>query len=83
MARQFDGVDKAISGVALALALPDAYLGNHENFAVAGGFGLYEDETGFAVNMIARGDHGWSFGVGVGTAGGQVGSKVQARWATK
>jgi len=81
LADQIDGFDQAISGVAIALALPDAYLGNHENFAVAGGFDQYGDEIGFGMNMIARGNHGWSFGAGVGTSGGEVGSKIQARWS--
>jgi len=80
---QLDGVDQALSGVAIALALPDAYLGNHENFAVAGGIGNFGNETGFAVNVIARGDAGWSFGAGIGTSGGEVGTKLQARWATR
>ena len=80
--RQLDGYDKAISGVSIALAMPDAYLGNHENFAVAGGVGLYDEQPGVAFSMMARGREGWSFGVGVGTANGEVASKVQARWAT-
>jgi len=81
LASQFDEFNKANSGVAIALALPDAYLGNHENFAVAGGVGHFGNETGVAVNLIARGDYGWSFGAGIGTSGGEVGTKVQARWA--
>ena len=81
LASQFDEFDKVNSGVAIALALPDAYLGNHENFAIAGGVGQFGSEIGFGMNLIARGDDGWSLGLGVGTSGGEVGSKVQARWA--
>ena len=83
LASQFEANQRAISGVAIALALPDAFLGNHENFAISGGVGLYGNETGFAANVIARGDYGWSFGAGVGTAGGEVGGKLQARWGLR
>ena len=78
---QVDGVDKAISGVNIALALPDSYLNPDEDFAIAGGIGTFGNDTGFALNLTARGDYGWSFGAGVGTSSGEVGGKLQARWA--
>ena len=81
LSSQFDEFDKVNSGVAIALALPDAYLGSDEDFAIAGGFDQFGNDIGFGMNMVARGDYGWSLGLGVGTSGGEVGSKVQARWA--
>ena len=80
---QIEGVQTAISGASIALAMPDAYLNPHENFAIAGGVSAFGNQNGIAFNMIARGRRGWSFGAGAGTAGGEIGGKLQARWGTR
>jgi len=48
---------------------------------IGAGISLLALAIGFGMNMVARGDYGWSLGLGVGTSGGEVGSKVQARWS--
>lgn len=58
---------KHAKGIAIATAMPDTWLMPEENFAIAGGFGGFDDETAFAATAIARIDKTWSFNAGVGS----------------
>jgi len=73
-------IAKVSAGVAMALAMPDAYLGSDENLALAGGLSTFSGDVGYAMNMTVRGSNRLSFSAGVAGSQSEYGAKVQARW---
>lgn len=76
--RRLDDQEK---GIAISIAMPDAYLNPLEKFAVAAGFGGYEGETAFGAIGAVRIDQTFSLyaGGGMSTDGDQFGWKAGAR----
>jgi hypothetical protein len=64
----------------MAMAMPDAYLGEHEKFSIAGGTGFAGDKFGFGSAMAIRIDQHWSGYGGVAFSEGEVAGKVGARF---
>lgn len=54
-------------GLAIAMAMPDAWLSDKERFAVAGSLGYYDEETALGFAAIGRIDQTWSLNAKVGT----------------
>jgi hypothetical protein len=77
-------LDKHEKGLAIAMAMPDAYLQQNENFAIAGNLGFFDDQTALAFAAIGRINQTWSVNAGIGSdtgfeeVGGRVG--VRAGW---
>lgn len=53
-------------GIAIATAIPDAWLSDKESFAIAGGIGGFGDETALGLIAIGRIDNTWSLNAGLG-----------------
>lgn len=53
-------------GIAIATAMPDAWLSDKESFAIAGGIGGFGDETALGFIAIGRIDQTWSLNAGLG-----------------
>lgn len=77
-------INKLGKGVASAMAMPDLYLGDLENFAVAGSMGYWDGETAIAFGMVGRMDRNWSVNLSVAaptdfsSIGGRLG--VRRAW---
>lgn len=61
--KRLDTLDK---GVAIAMAMPDAWLSDKERFAIAGSLGGFGDETAIGFAAIARIDQTWSLNAKAG-----------------
>ena len=74
-------IQENAEGVAIAMAMPDAFLDSTENFSIAAGFGGFNGETAFGAIGTARiyGSFSAYAGGGVSTSGSQWGWKVGAR----
>ena len=74
-------LDKHEKGLAIAIAMPDAYLQQNEKFAIAGNLGFFDDETALAFAAIGRINQTWSVNAGIGSDTGfkEVGGKVGLR----
>jgi hypothetical protein len=68
-------------GLAVAMAMPDAWLSDKERFAVAGNIGGFGDEMAFGLAAIVRIDSTWSANAkaGVSADGGEFGWTLGAR----
>lgn len=68
-------------GIAIAMAMPDAWLGDKERFSIAGSVGGFDGETAIAFAAIVRIDQTWSLNAGLGadTSFEEFGWKVGAR----
>ncbi len=64
---------------AMAVAMPDAYLNEHERFSLAGGVGFAGDEYGIGVIGSVRFDKNWSGYGGAAFSNGEAVGKVGAR----
>ena len=53
-------LDEQAKGIAIAMSLPDAWLGEKEKFAIAGNIGGFGDETAIGFAAIGRIDQTWS-----------------------
>lgn len=60
-------LDEHSKGIAIAMALPDAWLGDKEKFAIAGNIGGFGDETAVGFAAIARLDQNWSLNAKFGS----------------
>ena len=74
-------INKLSRGVAMSLAVPDAFLASDENLAIAGGAGTFDGEVGFGASIIMRTGDEWSVSAGSAISGGDVVGKVSARWS--
>lgn len=74
-------LNEQAKGLAIAMAMPDAWLGEKQRFAIAGGVGGFGDETAIAFSAIGRLDETWSLNAGFGgdTEFKEFGWKVGAR----
>lgn len=84
--RRLDNIDamlgKHARGLAIAMALPDAWLSDHEKFALAFNVGGFDSETAFGAAAIFRINHNWSGNMKIGTDSGfnEIGWTVGARY---
>jgi len=60
-------LDEQAKGLAIAMAMPDTWLSDKDNFAIAGNFGGFGDEMAFGFAMIGRLDQNWSLNAKVGS----------------
>lgn len=76
-----DRLDTHAKGLAIAMSMPDAWLGEKEKFAVAGNVGGFDSETALGFAAIARIDHTWSLNTKFGADTGfeEYGWTVGAR----
>lgn len=74
-------LDEHAKGLAIAMAMPDTWLGEKDRFAIAGNLGGFSDETAIGFAAIARIDQTWSLNAGVGsdTEFEEFGWKIGAR----
>jgi len=74
-------IDKVTRGVAMSLAVPDAFLGSGDQMAVSGGAGTFDGEVGFGASIIMRTSDAWSLSAGTAVASGDYVGKVSVRWS--
>lgn len=69
-------------GLAISNALPDTWLSDNEDFALAASFGFAGDETAVGASTIVRVDHNWSLNgkFGADTSFEEYGGSVGARF---
>lgn len=80
IARNGIKIDDLSKGVAIAAAMPDAWLGDTKRFGIFGSVGGFDDETALGFAAIGRIDETWSLNakLGVDTSFDKVGWQVGA-----